>query len=411
MAKKLTATALANLKPDPTRRLEIPDAACPGLYLILQPSGARSWAFRYRHNGKPGKLTLGTVNDRDSASPAPVIGSHLTLGDARRLAADQRHLLALGQDPAAASRKPRIDTFPDAVEEFIRRHASTLKTADAVARSLRTDAVPHWKTRRLDAITKADLIALVERKAEDAPTQANRLLAHLRKFFNWCASRDMIATSPAMGVKPPTAEASRDRYLTDAEIAALLKAAERIGYPFGPMAVLLLLSAQRLAEVAHITMQEIDFANRVWIIQRERVKNGVEQTVPLTDQMIALLQSLPRIGEKGYLFTTTGKRPVSGFNKAKRNLDRAMAEILQPDRPPEERSMPHWQFHDLRRTAATLMARLGVPIHVVESVLNHRSSTISGVSAVYNRHLYIDEKRAALEKLGNEITRIVEAAR
>lgn len=414
MAKKLTATTVAHLKADPSKRLEVPDAGAPGLYLVIQPSGARSWAFRYRFADKPKKLTLGTVNDRDAAAEVPIIGGHLTLGDARRIASDCRHQLALGKDPASKAqerKKAGPDTFPGVVRQFITLHAEAkgLKTAGAIARSLEVDAVPSWRSKRIDEVTKADLISLIEKKAETAPTQANRLLAHLRKLFNWAVARDLIATSPAAGVKAPSREVSRDRVLADLELIALWKATKRVGYPFGSMVRLLLLTAQRLSEVAEMGLGEIDLSGKVWTIPKERTKNGIEQTVPMTDRMLAMIDELPRIGNGRFLFTTTGHSPVSGFGKAKAAIDREMTAILFPG--DEKAELPHWQFHDLRRTAATIMARKGVAIHVVEAILNHSSGTISGVAAIYNRHKYFDEKRAALNILDSEIKKICGRAR
>jgi integrase len=409
-ARKLTAPGIKAMKPSAVRE-EYPDAGAPGLHLVVQPTGTKSWAYRYRHHGQKFKITLGTVDEIGAAIETPAIGGHLSLGDARRLAGDLRHHLALGRNPAEVITKPVSASLSDAIEDFIRRHAKGkgLRTADAVARSLRTDLVAKLPGVNLVDISRADLIRVIDAKAVKAPVQANRLRAHISKFFAWCVSRDLIQLSPAAGIEVPTKEVSRVRVLTDAEIAALWAATAKTGYPFGPLVRVLLLTGQRLGEVAEMEAHELTSTTHLWTIPRERAKNGVEHVVPMSPEVEVILSSLPRIGDR-FLFTTTGKTPVSGFNKAKRALDREMLSILQPDVAVEDRAMPHWQFHDLRRTAATLMARAKVAPHIIESVLNHRTGKVSGIAAVYNRFDYLDEKRAALETLAGEVKGVVGGA-
>ena len=186
-----------------------------------------------------------------------------------------------------------------------------------------------------------------------------------------------------------------------------------MGFPFGPFVQALILTAQRRDEVAGMRRRELKDGGALWTIPGERTKNGVEHDVPLVPAAQSLVASVPRVVATDYLFTTTGKGPVSGYSKAKQRLDAtilAIARKAAADRGenPAEVIIQPWRLHDLRRTAASGIARLGVPVHVIESILNHRSGQISGVAAVYNRHSYLPEKRRALESWANYLLQLVE---
>ena len=211
--------------------------------------------------------------------------------------------------------------------------------------------------------------------------------------------------------------------MSDDELRWLWQACDEDGWPFGAAVKLLLLTAQRREEVAGLEWLELDLAKRVWTIPKHKAKNGRAHEVQLSQAAIELLQSLPRVGDR-LAFTTTGETGISGFSGAKRRLDAAMLkarraslglpiendgyrkEIGAAGKPlPVE--IPHWTLHDLRRTAATGMARLNFPTHVVDKILNHTSGTIRGVAAIYNRFEYLEERRAALEAWGRYVTGLV----
>jgi integrase len=222
-----------------------------------------------------------------------------------------------------------------------------------------------------------------------APIAANRVLAATRKLFNWLLARDLITASPCAGVKPPTGERSRDRVLDDKELRAVWLAAEEIGWPFGAMVKTLVLTGQRRDEVARMEWSEIDFGDKLWTLPRERVKNDEKHEVLLSDAAIAVLKSVPRIAGSRYVFTTNGEAPSSGYSKGKRRLDA----LLSSDMPP-------WRLHDLRRTTASGMARLGINLPVIEKVLNHASGSFAGIVGVYQKHEFSEEKRRALDAWG-----------
>jgi integrase len=238
---------------------------------------------------------------------------------------------------------------------------------------------------------------------------ANRVRAYLAKFFGWCVERDILATSPAAGVKPAGKETSRARVLTDDEIRWFWTACEAEGFPWGPFGKVLLLTGQRLNEVAQMTDSEI--RGDLWHLTADRTKNGRAHDVPLTGAVRAALDEVERVtdeeGRVRFIFTTTGRTPVSGFFKARAVLAEAMVGIAQKERG-EPVEIPRWTFHDLRRTAATGMARLGIPVRVTEAVLNHVSGTGGGIVAVYQRHDYADEKRQALEAWARFVLSLVE---
>jgi integrase len=409
MAKALTAKSVEQAKADGGRR-EIPDGLLGGLYLVVQPSGAKSWAVRYRHAGKPRKLTLG-------AYPA------LALGEAREAARAKLRAAAEGADPAAekvlarqrerdaeADKRDHVETV---VAMFVERHCKPRNRSwRETERVFRKDVLPHWAGRKVQSITRRDVLDLLDTLVDRGlGTGVNRVLAAVRRFFNWCVERDIIATSPAAGVKPPAPETSRDRVLSDAEIRLFWRATEALPYPFGPFGRALLLTAQRREEVAGMTRGELD--GSTWTIPRARAKNNVEHTVPLSGAVASLLDALPRIsGSAGFVFTSSGKTSISGFSKAKLAIDAKMLELARQDAvgrraDPDAVTIAPWVLHDLRRTAASGMARLGVAVHVVEAVLNHRSGTIRGVAAVYNRHSYADEKRRALEAWARHVEGLI----
>ena len=266
MAKDLTIKALESLKPGTARR-EVPDGHTRGLFYVLQPSGAASWAYRYRLAGKPKKLTIG---------PYPNIG----LTDARKLAGDAANAIARGDDPAAQKQTAKIaareaanetrDLVENVVEAFIARYAQKQtkeKSWRETQRILNKEIVGAWRGRRLASIGRADVHDLLDKIVDrGAPIVANRTLAALRRMCGWAVERGIIDASPCEKVKAPASEKSRDRVLSDDELRLAWGAFEKNGWPFGPLAQLLVLSGARLREVAEMQWQEIDLAAKTWTI-------------------------------------------------------------------------------------------------------------------------------------------------
>jgi integrase len=381
-----------------------------GLYLVVQPSGAKSFAVRYRYAGKPRKVTLG-------AFPA------LSLETARAIGAKALRAAAEGRDPAAEKQAAKSaarnaeaeairgqrDLYENVAREFIERHAmrsnrpSTwretarilgFRTAQDVLVETRGDVMAAWKGRKVQEITKREVITLLDSiNDRGSPIMANRALSAVRKLFNWCVARDVIQISPCTLITPPSLERSRDRVLSDDELRIIWAVTESEGWPFGPLVKLLILTGQRLTEVGQMRWDELDLENKLWTLPAERVKNGTRHEVPLSEAALVILSSLPRIKtSKGFVFTTRRDAAVSGFSRAKDRLDAAIMTAGSEGAGP----MDHWTFHDLRRTLASGMARLGIQLPVIEKVLNHSSGTFRGVVGVYQRHSFSDEKRKAL---------------
>jgi integrase len=388
---RLTAKSVENVKPGAARR-EVPDSGCRGLYLVVQPTGRKSWAVRYRYAGTPKKLTL------DGA---------LTLAAARKAATDALHELAQGRDPAALKFEARAsaerataaraaDTVEQWVAHFIERHAKKKTRENSWRQAVHVfdDIVlPAWRGRIVHDIKRRDIIELIESVAEDRPIMANRAHAHVSKFFNWLCERDVIAASPCAGVKRPSAENARDRILSDDEIKALWLACGDIGDPAGACIKVLLLTGQRRSEVAGMRRGEIN--GDVWTLAPERTKNKQRHDVPLAAQALAIIEGMPAIAGGDYVFTTSGWAPLGQFDRTKRELDAHM----KPKTP--------WVLHDLRRAVASGMAKLGVRLPVIEKCLNHSGGSFRGIVGVYQRHDFAAEKRHALQAWADHVDALV----
>jgi integrase len=176
--------------------------------------------------------------------------------------------------------------------------------------------------------------------------------------------------------------------LGDDELARVLLAARRIGYPYGSIVELLALTGQRREEVAQLTWDEVDIAHSTWELPASRTKNGKLHIVYLSHEAIAVLNRTPAVGD--FVFSLSGVKPFQSFSAAKRELETLSG-------------VSDWRLHDLRRTCVSGMARLGVAPHVADKILNHQAGTISGVAAVYQRHEFLAERRDALERWGTHI--------
>lgn len=392
MAKKLTEKAVENIKPGSSRQ-EVPDALMKGLYLVVQPSGAKSWAVRYRFADKPRKLTLGRY---------PALG----LKEARDVGAKALREVAEGNDPAHAKveHKKQDDSVGRHFTNYQKRHLAGLRRGNDVAQAFERDILPAWRDRNIHEIRKRDVIALIDGIADrGSPIAANRTLAYLRAFLNWLESRDVIEVGPAKGIKAPAPERKRDRVLGDHEIRWLWAATGEMGQPFGPLVRLLLLTGQRRGEIAGLT--DDDITDDAILIPASRAKNKKSHQVALTDLMREQIDVMVRIGP--YLFTTTGHSPVSGFTKAHLRAARLMQGIAEQEVGASV-EIPPWTWHDLRRTMASGLARLNIAPHVTEAVQNRATGAVSGVAAVYNRYDYAGERREAVEVWSRFVRDLVE---
>ncbi|WP_083528729.1 site-specific integrase [Hyphomicrobium sp. CS1BSMeth3] len=426
LRKLLTVLSIDKLDAGDTRR-EVADAGMPGLRLVIQPkpSGTKSWCVRYRYGGRPRKLTLGTY---------PVVD----LVKARERAKDALEAIERGEDPAAEMKvaktiqhAPKADR--DAFGVLVRRwldsyvipntrswwETARLLGLHVVRGETRTKGLPvfrevpggivaRWAERPVTKIRRRDIHELLDvSKARGGRTVVNRELGTLKRFFNWCVDAEIIETSPAFRLAKPLAEGKRTRILSDTELNLVWRAAEIEGFPFGDIVRLLILTAQRRGEVAGLLRPELDTKAKAWILPPERTKNGLPHLVPLTTTSIAILEGAPKIVGEDHLYGLGGRTPFSGFSRGKARLDERITKLAKAD-DPRATDMPEWNLHDLRRTVATGMARLGVLPHVVEAVLNHVSGSKAGVAGIYNLWTYETEKREALELWARHVRKIAD---
>lgn len=374
--KKLTDKGVEKAAAPTKGRTEIWDSLLPGFGLRITDRGIKSFIVMYRVNGRQRRMTLGRYPAR-------------SLADARVKARDALDLVDHGIDPAEQPETQRDeasigDTVGLVAADFIERYAKPKNRSWAeTKRVIDRYIIPAWGDRSVTEIRRRDVIKLIDSVMDRGrPYMANRLLANVRRFFNWCIERDLIEMSPASGVKPPGREIARDRVLADPEISSTWNACKALGWPFGPMFQFMLATAQRRNEVATMKWEDVDFDRRIWNLPREMTKSDRAHSVPLSEIAVSILNSVPQTGD--LVFTSNGRTPVSGFSKAKKRCD-------------EISGVSDWRLHDLRRTATSGMARLGVALHVVERIMNHSSGIVSGVAAVYNRYGYEREMREALD--------------
>jgi integrase len=357
--KRLTDQFVERVAPPARGRVEYFDAAFPALSLRISQQGHKSWSLFYRVNGNP-KLRRYKLGIYPQVKPAK----------ARLLATEALDLVRSGIDPGVLKKQAQQDTAPyigsidGLVRDYLRQHIEkncSPGTYRNAKRMLGVDVLRPWHGRQLTSISKREVIALVDRIAERAPVHANRVLARLNAMFNWAVDKDRIAASPIAGIKPPTKEKARDRWLNDQEIVWFWQACEQLGYPFGPLFQTLLLTAQRLNETASMEWAEVDLVAKLWVIPRGKAKSDRAHEVQLSEPVIALLRSLPRLGSN--VFTGKSGRGVTGFTSGKNRLETAIQRVAGGA------TIEKFILHDLRRTAATGMARLSVAPHVVDRIL------------------------------------------
>jgi integrase len=400
MARELlTDKRVSNMRPPTTGRKETFDTVKTGLCYRVTANGSRSWSLVYRFDGELRRDTLG---------PYPKIG----LAKARKMAGDALELVGQGKDPRetkataeAAEAARQADTVAAVAEQFIAKHASQRRWGE-LERILRRDVMPEWKSRPVSDITRREVIDLLDTIAERAPIQANRTLTVLSIFFGWCLDRDIIPADPTNRVPKPTKESPRERVLTEPELAAFWKGCDRLGWPFGPLLQLLALTGQRKGEIGNLIWSEIDTKEKLINLAGSRYKTGRPHIVPLSNAAMAIIEDLPRIGEKsGLVFTTNDKTAVSGFSKAKDELDGYMLEELRKDaEAPAKVTLAPWRIHDLRRTCRSGLSRLGVLADIGERVLGH---AIPGLRGVYDRHDFLPQMRDALNRWAAHLDGIV----
>jgi len=424
----LTDKQISAAKAAPSKRRYILwDAVTPSLGLRVTDKAHKSFIVQRRVNGRQVMMTLGEY-------PA------LPLADAREKAQDTLKSMTKGLDPRQVKQAPvsasglRRDSFEGAVETYIKREVEKNRrprTQDEIIRPLRKVLVPRWGSLSVRDIGPREIIDLLDEIVDaGTPVAANRTYSVLHRFFRWCVERHLIDANPAANIRKPAKEESRSRALDDNELRDVWLAAESLGWPFGSVFQGLILTGQRRNELAGMTWDELDLGSLTWTIQPTHTKNNKEHVVPIAPLLLEIINKAPQFVAVGLapgdrpptsgqdpgrlpVFTTTGRTPVSGYSRAKTTLDarvlenrRKAAQGLGKD-PSKARPLPSWTLHDLRRSCATGMARIGVQPHIIEMVLNHSGGFRSGVAGVYQRHPYLEEKRRALDAWSSHIAALI----
>lgn len=394
-----------------------------GFGVKVTAAGKKTYIFQYRIGGRAGSTRRATLG----------VHGNLTPDDARTAARDAATLVVRGIHPTddkrekEKARKAKKLTDQELAfstyytETYLKARKPKLRprTYEFVEAALRCHAAPFFGTKPLPEITSRDVGRLLDGITKESVRYS--VFGVLRTLFKWAAAkgREDINASPMDGMAALRPVESRDRVLSDDELALALRAADEFSGPYGAFYALLFATGQRRDEVAALDWAELDRAEKLWTLPRERAKNGKANLVPLNSRAVAALDRVAdgdKWPSRGHVFPATDKTPISGFSKAKRALDAKMLELARSDAEaagydPEAVTLSPWRLHDARRTLATGLQRLGVRFEVTEAVLNHTSGiSRSGVAGVYQRHGWGPEKRAALDAWAAHCNRLLSPA-
>lgn len=376
--QSLTELTIRKAKPA-DKRYDLFDASARGLGLRVAISGTKSWFIMRRFNGRMLRITFGRYPEISLAN------ARLKVPEVLREMADGR---TQGQR--------KTDLFKIVLEEWLKKDQAKNKSVHQVKMAMYLHALPALGNMSVTSITKRDVNKMIDKVVDaGSPVAANRILAYTKRFFSWCKERDILDQSPVEAIKLPSKENDRDRVLNLGEIKSFWISCDKMGYPWGPVFQLLLLTGARLKEVSQASWSEISISDRTLDLPRSRTKNERAHQIQLSVQTLKILLSLPKVEGQDFLFSTNGKTPVSGFSKVKKRLDMLCG-------------VTNWRFHDLRRSFATHSSeKLSVSPVIVDKILNHRTGQVRGVTAVYQRGEYLAERREALQKWGDYIERLV----
>lgn len=425
---RLTKTVVEAISPRPTDQYYWD--ALPRFGLRVTPAGSRIYLIQYRARSAPGqppktrRVTIGhhgqpwTVEQARNEAKRLLAQVDLDgdpfaqrAADRDARAAEQRQIAA----QAMADTERAANSFKAVAERYLEIKVSANRSAVETKRLLRHGPIAEWGARHIGDVQRSDVGDLIDKIALRSPAIARSTFAVVRPFFAWCVERDLIERSPCEGLRAPPRPKPRERVLSDDELRRAWHGSDRLSGSFGPIVKLLILTGQRRAEVAGMTWAELDLAGAVWRLPGERTKNGRAHEVDLSPQALEVLEKVPRIGPllfpaRSHRVSRDGEGAVRGFSATKRQLNQRVVEADADSEldPSADLPMPStWRLHDLRRTAATGMAGLGIAPHVIERILNHISGAQGGLVGVYQRHEYRPERKAAMLAWGSQVEAIV----
>lgn len=397
--KLLTDRYVQSLKPGP-RTVLIYDALVPGLGVLVTDKGNLSYVLYVRYPGGRGatRSSMGKVGA-------------MSLADAREKARRWLEKIRAGVDPreeekrAAEVETERRGTTVEAVmEDYLRLHIRGKRRAGAAEREIRKELLSRWAKLPITDVTRRDVLDMVDEiKGRGSPYQAHAMFGHARTFLGWCVDRGILDRSPCERMRPSRLigpKKPRQRVLNELELAALWRAAGRMSYPMGAFYRLVLLTGCRRTELSGARWREFDLKNKLLTIPPERFKSDAVHLVPLSDDAMSILGTLPRLVGGDFVFSHAGgRKAVANFSLAKSELDRRMLQSLRAlarlrGDDPNTVSLPPFVVHDLRRTMRTGLSALRVPEVVCELVIGHARQ---GLPGVYDRWGYLEERREALD--------------
>jgi integrase len=392
----LTDSRLAALKAPASGRVEIPDEKVQGLRIRVSSKGTKTFVLRKRQGEKLHNITLGKY------------GPRFGLAEARRKARTLLNDLEAGKGAPKPKRRSQgtRGTFRAMIPDYL-ASKTDLRSHREIERILNGYVLPELGDRMVDTVTRGEVTELLDGIAATAPVMARAVHAQLSAFYTWAMPRlDRLEANPCRDAGRPAKPKARDRVLSDDELRALWQVADDELLPWGPGLKLLMLTGARRDEIFSADWAEFDLKAGEWTIPAERAKNGVPHIVPLSPAALAVVEAIPVIDGSPKLFPTRtkagqGERGPSGFSKAQARFRAALDTKLNRE------TAEHWTLHDIRRTVATGLQRLGIRFEVTEAVLNHVSGAKGGVAGVYQRHDWKAEKRAALGAWASELERIV----
>ena len=382
MSARLTDLAIQRKYRPRAARYEVADGAQAGLYLVVQPSGHRSFCVRYRHAGRPKKLTL---------------KAGVSLADARRLASEAMYTVEKGADPRVAKKAAKekeaaaaVNTVRAVCENYLKREGKKLRTLRQQQGALRRLVYPVLGDKLISDVRRSDINRMLDRIEDTSGERSAELsLQHLRKIFNWFAIQTDDFHNPIIrGMsRYKTADHRRKRTLGDDELQQIWQATETDD-AFSALLRFLLLTGARRSEAAGLTWGEI--TGNAWLLPAARNKNKTDLRRPLSEAALAVVNARPRFADSDFVFTASGRRPLH-FGRCKRDFDKVC-------------DIAPWRLHDARRTARTLLSRANVAADTAERILGH---SLPPIRATYDTHDYFQEMEAGVEKLAAQIERIV----
>ena len=370
--KTITDATAKRLKAPKDGQVDHFDSSLPGLALRISSSGRKTWVYFYRIHGRLRRQTFDIY-------PA------MSVATAHAKWLEARDMVQAGQDPARTAVAGATD-FRSVATEWLQRDQSGNRTHDITKRALEREVFAHWGHREITDIQRRDVLDLIDSIADRGHlTMARRMHSRLHRLFRWAVGRGILHISPMQDLPKPGSDTKRDRVLTDDELVKVWQASDQLG-DYGTAVKLLVLTGARRTEISKLRWNEIVGTDIV--LEGSRTKTKAARTVPLSTAALAVLgdaQQEPLVFASG----------LPDWSRAKARLDELV-------------NIPAWVVHDIRRTTATGLQKLGVPLQVTEAILGHESGSKAGVVGIYQRHNYSTEKTSALEAWGAHVMALLE---